>query len=171
MTQESEVKRLAENVSALQQDMAQVGALVERLDVTIEKLTEVSTTVSQLLAVQGNRLEFQEKVAEKLQDLVEKRRTETESYVKDLHVKIDNVEKDLKNEIDESHDSILQKIEQMQQNSTQQHQQISTQQHQQISEKTNDRIARLEKWMWGAVGGSIVIVWLLDKINIPGLFQ
>lgn len=162
MVQDSEVKKLAENVSALQQDMAQVGALVDRLDVTIEKLTEVSTTVSQLLAVQGNRLEFQEKVAEKLQDLVEKRRTETESYVKDLHVKIDNVEKDLKKDIDESHDSILEKIEQMQQN--------STQQHQQISEKTNERIARLEKWMWGAVGGSIVIVWLLDKINIPGLF-
>lgn len=161
MVQDSEVKKLAENVSALQQDMAQVGALVDRLDVTIEKLTEVSTTVSQLLAVQGNRLEFQEKVAEKLQDLVEKRRAETESYVKDLHVKIDTVEKDLKKDIDESHDSILEKIEQMQKN--------STQQHEQISEKTNDRIARLEKWMWTAAGGAVVVVWLMDKIKLPGI--
>jgi len=46
----SDVKKLAETIATLQTDMAQVGTLVERLDVTIEKLTEVSTHVSNLLA-------------------------------------------------------------------------------------------------------------------------
>lgn len=163
MVSDSEIKKLAENVSNLQQDMAQVGSLVDRLDVTIEKLTEVSSTVSQLLAVQGNRLEFQEKVQEKLQDLVEKRRTETEGYVKDLHIKIDTVEKDLKGDIRDTHTDILEKIGEMQAS--------GTKQHQDISDKMSERIARLEKWMWTIAGGAIVLWFILSQIDLSKVFS
>lgn len=162
MSTDSDLKKLAENVSSLQQDMAQVGALVDRLDVTIEKLTEVSSTVSQLLAVQGNRLEFQEKIQEKLQDLVEKRRTETEGYVKDLHVKIDTVERDLKEDIRDTHLDILSKISEMQDS--------GAQQHQEISDKLGERIARLEKWMWTIAGGGTVVWFILSQIDISKFF-
>lgn len=163
MTTDGDIKRLAENVSSLQQDMAQVGALVDRLDVTIEKLTEVSSTVSQLLAVQGNRLEFQEKVAEKLQDLVEKRRTETEGYVKDLHSKVDNIEKDLKSDIRDTHTDILEKIGEMQAS--------GTKQHQDISDKMSERIARLEKWMWTIAGGATALWIVLSQIDLSKVFS
>lgn len=159
---DSEVKKLAENVSSLQRDMAQVGALVDRLDITIEKLTEVSTTVSQLLAVQGNRLEFQEKVGDKLQDLVERRRVETESYVKDLHIKIDTVEKDLKEDIKGTHLDILEKIGEMQES--------GTKQHQEISDKLGDRITSLEKWMWTIAGGGTVVWFILSQVDISKFF-
>lgn len=162
MSTDSDLKKLAENVSSLQQDMAQVGALVDRLDVTIEKLTEVSSTVSQLLAVQGNRLEFQEKIQEKLQDLVEKRRTETEGYVKDLHVKIDTVERDLKEDIRDTHLDILSKISEMQDS--------GAQQHQEISDKLGERIASLEKWMWTIAGGGTVVWFILSQIDISKFF-
>lgn len=158
MTTDGDIKRLAENVSSLQQDMAQVGALVDRLDVTIEKLTEVSSTVSQLLAVQGNRLEFQEKVAEKLQDLMEKRRTETETYIKDLHVKIDTVEKDVKEDIRETHTDILTKIAEMQA--------AGTKQHQEISDKMSERISRLEKWMWTIAGAGTVLWFVISQVDL-----
>lgn len=158
MVTDSDVKKLAENVSHLQQDMAQVGALVDRLDVTIEKLTEVSSTVSQLLAVQGNRLEFQEKVQEKLQELVEKRRQETDANIKDVYIRIEKVEKDLQNDMVESENKIIAKIESLQVSGTQQHKEMG------------DRIARLEKWMWLVVGGSIVLGYILDKVNIQALF-
>ncbi len=144
--------KLAENVNHLQQDMAQVGVLVDRLDVTIEKLTEVSSTVSQLLAVQGNRLEFQEKVQEKLQDMVEKRRLETENYVKDLYTKIDKVEKDLQTDMDENKDKVLAKIEQLRTEGQQQHKDMEK------------RMVRMEKWMWTIVGGGVAIGFILSRI-------
>ena len=147
-----DLTKLAENVSHLQQDMAQVGALVDRLDVTIEKLTEVSSTVSQLLAVQGNRLEFQEKVQERLQELVEKRRLETESYVKDLYSKIDSVEKELYNEIEASQDKVLKEIKEMRAESTSQHNELK------------GKVQRAEKWMWMMVGGGAVIGFILSRI-------
>ena len=146
------VKKLSEDVSSLQKDMAQVGALVDRLDVTIEKLTEVSSTVSQLLAVQGNRLEFQEKVANKLEDLVEKRRQETEVMVKDLHQKIEKVETDTYKDIETGKDKIITKIEEFQGNSAKQHKEMS------------DRIGRLEKWMWTVVGGGAVLGFLVSVV-------
>lgn len=155
---DTEVKKLAENLNSLQQDMVQVGDLVHRLDVTIEKLTEVSTTVSQLLAVQGNRLEFQEKIAEKLQDLVERRRQETEGYVKDLHIKIDTVERDLKSDIKDTHLDILGKIGEMQES--------GTKQHQDISDKLSERITRLEKWMWTIAGAGTVLWFIINQIDL-----
>lgn len=160
---DSEVKKLAENVSSLQKDMAQVGALVDRLDVTIEKLTEVSTTVSQLLAVQETRLEFHEKVQEKLQDLVEKRRQETDNSIKDVYNRIEKVEKDLQSDMEHTENKIINKIEEMQKS--------STDQHERINKGISDRIDRLEKWMWTAVGGGIVIMWLLNSIDLIKLLN
>ena len=68
-----DLNEIAKEVSALRADMAQINTLVDRLDITIEKLTEVSTNVSQLLAVQGSRLDQQERSSSQLSLLIEKR--------------------------------------------------------------------------------------------------
>jgi hemerythrin superfamily protein len=119
----------------------QVGNLVDRLDVTIEKLTEVSTTVSQLLAVQGNRLDFQEKVAAKLEDLIEKRRVETETMIKDLHKKIEDGQK------------------------------TSSDQHASMNKDIVDRIGKIEKFVWLSLGGGTVIGFILSTFPWENLFQ
>ena len=45
------INKLAEDVSYLNRDMAVVNTLVGRLDTTIDKLTDISSSVSNLLAV------------------------------------------------------------------------------------------------------------------------
>lgn len=147
------LEKLNDSVSALQRDMATVGTLVDRLDITIEKLTEVSTTVSQLLAVQGNRLEVQEKVQEKLQDMVEKRRLETEQSVKDIYSKMGQVETDLQEDMDKNHDKVITKIEELQKAGAEQHKEV------------NERIGRLEKWMWTLIGGSAIVAFLFNNFE------
>lgn len=158
MTTDSDVKKLSENVASLQKDMAQVGTLVDRLDVTIEKLTEVSSTVSQLLAVQGNRLEFQEKVQERLEKMVEDRRSEMDKNIKDVYVRIEKVEKDLQEDMDDNYTKIAAKIEELKKEGTEQHKVL------------NDRMTRMEKWMWMLIGGGIVIGTLFDKIDFSKFF-
>ena len=76
------VDKLAEDVSYLRKDMAVVGALVDRLDTTIDKLTDISNSVSNLLAVHETKLTSQEIVSKQLSDLVETRRMETEDKIK-----------------------------------------------------------------------------------------
>ena len=146
----SDVKKLSETISTLQQDMAQVGTLVDRLDVTIEKLTEVSTRVSELLAVQGTRLETQEKVSEQIQALIEKRRIETDTNIKDVYVRVEKVEKDLYDEIEASQEKVLKEIKEMRAESTQQHNELK------------GKVNRLEKWMWTVIGGIAVVSFLIQ---------
>jgi DNA repair exonuclease SbcCD ATPase subunit len=158
-TTAADINNLIANVSSLQKDMAQVGTLVDRLDITIEKLTEVSTTVSQLLAVQGNRLEYQEKVADQLQGLVEQRRQESEASFRDMGKKLEKVETDLFEELDSNHEKILAEIKSLKKDSAEQHIAMG------------ERMTRLEKWMWILMGGGAILVFVIDKINIAGLFH
>jgi predicted transcriptional regulator len=158
MTTDSDVKKLSENVASLQKDMAQVGTLVERLDVTIEKLTEVSSTVSQLLAVQGNRLEFQEKIQERLEKMVEDRRSETSRSIKEVYVRIENVERGLQEDMDDGYNKIAVKLEQLGKEGSDQHKVL------------NDRMTRMEKWMWMLIGGGVVVGALFSNINFPAIF-
>lgn len=146
----SDVKKLAETISTLQQDMAQVGTLVDRLDVTIEKLTEVSTRVSELLAVQGTRLLNQEKVSEQIQELIEKRRVETDTNIKDVYIRVERVEKDLYNEIEASQEKVLKEIKEMRAESTTQHNELK------------GKVNRLEKWMWTCIGAVVVISFAIQ---------
>jgi uncharacterized coiled-coil protein SlyX len=151
---QSNIQSLSTKVADLQKDMAQVGTLVDRLDITIEKLTEVSTTVSQLLAVQGSRLEFQEKVAERLQEVVEKRRQETDNNIRELYVRIEKVESDLHGDIDRQNERVIDEIKSLRADGEKQHKEM------------NERITRLEKWMWTVVGAVLVVSFLFDKVNI-----
>ena len=150
MVTNSDVKKLADTISTLQQDMAQVGTLVERLDVTIEKLTEVSTRVSELLAVQGTRLLNQEKVSEQIQTLIETRRVETDTNIKDVYIRVERVEKDLYNEIEASQEKVLKEIKEMRAESTTQHNELK------------NKVNRLEKWMWTCIGAIVVISFIIQ---------
>jgi hypothetical protein len=75
-------KAIVEDISYLKQDMAKVGLLVDRLDVTIDKLTEVSTNISQLLAVHETKITSQELLLKQQTDLMEKRRQEVKKNCK-----------------------------------------------------------------------------------------
>lgn len=154
-----DLRKIEDNVAGLQKDMAQVGLLVDRLDTTIQKLTEVSSAVSQLLAVQSNRLEVQEKNSDKIQELIEQRRVEHDKAIKELYSRIDDVEIDLQKEMKEYQEKVLEKIDELKTDGSTQHQQIS------------DRMSKLERWMWIVIGGGVVIGFLIDKIKLSSLFS
>jgi hypothetical protein len=158
MNDTSTIKKLETEVNSLQRDMAQIGVLVDRLDITIEKLTEVSTTVSRLLAVQENRLENQEKIADKLQTSFENHKSETNKTVKEIYVKIQDVEADLLKDMESNQDKVIKKIDELKTEGSTQHKEMS------------DRMTRLERWMWILIGGGVVLGFIAQNINLGNLF-
>lgn len=70
---------LQTKVAILEKDISQFAGLFERLDQTIEKLTDVSQTIKQLLAVHESRLNTQEKVSE---DIIRDMNKEVDRLVK-----------------------------------------------------------------------------------------
>jgi len=152
------IEKVVETVNKLQQDMTQVGSLVGRLDITIEKLTEVSTTVSQLLAVQGNRIEFHEKEAEKVSRILDERRNEQNIHIKEVYTRIEHVENDLRREVHNSYQKVSDKIDSTQTN--------ADASRKEFNKELTDRIGRLEKWIWSLAGGSLVAIWVLNNLDL-----
>ena len=141
------------NVAMLQRDVAQFNKLVDRIDTTIQKLTEVSSNVSKLLAVQDNRIMSQEKLTSQFERMFEKRKEETDDNVKQINDKIDTVESTLYKEVETNHDKVILKLESLSQ-------EIKNQ-----NTSTNDRISKIEKWMWTGAGILMVITILVDKVR------
>jgi DNA repair exonuclease SbcCD ATPase subunit len=150
--------KLVADVSYLQQDMAKVGALVDRHDTIIDKLTEVSTSLSQLMAVHESKLTAQELIMKQTTDLVEKRRMEVEDKVQQLHGRISSGERELGTKIEDQYDDIMTEIKEMRQESQTQHTALS------------DRITAMEKWHWLIIGGSIIVGVLISQVNLTQLF-
>jgi len=146
------VNKLAEDMSYLRKDMAVVGALVDRLDTTIDKLTDISTSVSSLLAVHETKLTSQEIISKQLSELVEARRVETDDKIQILHERISSGERELKISIDEQYDELMKEIKEMRAESANQHTTLS------------ERITKMEKWMWTVIGGSAIVGGLITII-------
>jgi ABC-type siderophore export system fused ATPase/permease subunit len=151
--------KLAADVTHLQTDMAKVGQLVDRLDITISKLTEVSTSLSQLMAVHEAKLTAQDIVMKQTTDLVEKRRVEVEDKVQQLHARISSGEKELSTKIENQYDDLMTEIKEMRAESVKQHNALG------------DRINTMEKWHWIVIGGAIVIGTLLSQFNFSHFFS
>jgi ABC-type transporter Mla subunit MlaD len=142
----------------VEREVGQLTTLVDRIDTTLTKLTDLSTTVSQILAVQGNRLEVQEKAGEKLEKLIETRRIDNERAIREVGTRIDDLEADLYEEIKNNNENVIKEIKGLRKEAGDQHDDIST------------RMTRLEKWMWLFIGGGVVLGFILDKVNLISLF-
>jgi len=154
----ADVQKIKEDVTDLQQDMAKVGLLVDRLDSTLEKLTDISTGVSKLLAVHEAKLTSQEILTKSTIDLVESRRVENDNKIQQLHGRISSGEKQMSEKIDKQYDDIMKEIKELRVESTKQHESLST------------RITTLEKLIWIAVGGAAIISYVIGQINFSSLF-
>ena len=131
-------------------EMSVISTVVERLDAAVEKLTEVSSSVSQMLAVHDNRIDQQEKVSDQLSGLIEQRRIETEENIRILHKRITDTDKEIRIDSDRKVEEIIKEIREMRQENQSQHTVVS------------DRINRLEKWIWIVSGGGMVVGFLLS---------
>ena len=152
------VNKLIEDVSYLSRDMAVVNTLVGRLDMTIDKLTDISSSVSNLLAVHETKLTSQEIISKQLSDLVEARRVETDDKIQILHERISSGERELKENIDDQYDELMKEIKEMRAESTIQHNTLS------------DRITTMEKWMWTVIGGSAIVGGIISLVPWSTIF-
>jgi predicted nucleic acid-binding Zn-ribbon protein len=115
--------------------------IVEKLDLSIDKLTEVSNNVSKLLAVHDTRL-----------NVIEKDTVRNEDDIRDIHVKMDNIAKEINKKLDEA-----------MANSVEGHARIQAA----IEEKLKGidaRVRVLEVWRWLVIGGALAIGWIINKI-------
>ena len=119
-------------IAGLKKDIENVNTLNGRLDTAIEKLTDVSTSIKQMLAVHEEKISRQEQIDEIIFEKLKERAGE-----------IDNVHKELSKEIQQVEKKLLLEIRQMKLD-------------------IGGRVGILEKYKWLVLGGAIVIGWILS---------
>ena len=119
-------------IAGLKKDIENVNNLNGRLDLAIEKLTDVSTSIKQMLAVHEEKISRQEQIDEIIFDKLKERAGEIDTVHRELTKEIQQVEKRLLLEI------------------------------KQLKLDIGGRVGILERYKWLVLGGAIVLGWIIS---------
>ena len=143
-------------VAVLKSDVTRMTSLFEKLDTAIERMGDVSNSIARMLAVHEERLNKQDDIDEELFTLVEKRKQELQSDIKDLHSRITTVSRELSDDINETEQRIMTAMtygtSEIKKCITDETKAITKQQM-----ELENRVTELERWKWLIMGGSIAL--------------
>ena len=127
-------------VALLKKEVSDIKVIFSRLDIAIEKITDVSSCVNRMLAVHEEKIANQEEAQSRAN-------TEFTTDIKELHSRVTSNYKELTDMITQHHKEQALQI-------------------QQIKNDLNSRVGILERWRWLIIGGSIVIGFIIQKFLI-----
>ncbi len=117
-----------------------MSIFLDRLSNNIDKLTEVSSNLSQLTAVQVAKIQQTEKIINFVSETVD-------NNDKLIHQKVDKMEDEIYREIEKSRGMILQEVKELTAK----------------IEKMNAKMEQMQRWIWIVTGGAMVVGALLSK--------
>jgi chromosome segregation ATPase len=135
---------LETEVKLLKKELGDQQKIHNRIDVAIEKLTDVSNSIHRMLAVHEEKISRQEEAIEGAEKLLEDRRNELSLKIDELHSRITTNSKEIMSAASAQH--------------AQQNKEI-----QKIKDELAARVGLLEKWRHVLIGGSIVIGFIIHK--------
>jgi len=142
------MSELETEVKLLKKELHDQKRIHDRLDVAIEKLTDVSNSIHRMLAVHEEKLTRQEEAIFQAEEQIEVRRTEVLKQITELHSRITTNTKEIMTAAAQQHAKQNKEI-------------------QRIRDELVSRVGVLEKWRHVLIGGSIVIGFILHKfINL-----
>lgn len=140
---------LETEVKLLKKELEDQRSVHNRLDIAIEKLTDLSNSIHRMLAVHEEKLDRQDEAITDAGGQLEKRRTEILTKIEDLHSRITTNTKEIMAAAATQH--------------AEQNKEI-----QKIRDELKDRVGILEKWRHVLIGASIVAGFVLQKYMVIG---
>ena len=135
---------LETDVELLKKELHNQKKIHDRLDVAIEKLTDVSNSIHRMLAVHEEKLTKQEEAIIDAEQKIEVRRSELSKQIDELHSRITTNTKELMSLGTAQHEKHSKEIKR-------------------LSDNINNRVGVLEKWRWLIIGGAIIAGFILNK--------
>ena len=140
---------LETEVELLKKELHDQKRIHDRLDIAIEKLTDVANSIHRMLAVHEEKIARQEEAIIEAEQQIEVRRPELSSKIDELHSRITTNTKEIMGAAAQQH--------------LEQNKEI-----QKIRDELSTRVGVLEKWRWIIIGGSIIIGFIAQKFMIIG---
>ena len=140
---------LETEVELLKKELHDQRKIHDRLDIAIEKLTDVSNSIHRMLAVHEEKIARQEEALFEAENKIEERRSELSSKIDELHSRITTNTKEIMSAAASQHQEQNKEI-------------------QKIRDELSTRVGVLEKWRWIIIGGSIIAGFIIQKYMILG---
>jgi len=126
------------SIEILRNEVKSVANVNVKLDNTIDKLTDISSSIKSMLAVHEEKLSKNEDIDKAIFSLLENRRKESDNKFEDIHSRLNKSVKDLRDEVELSEKRLMCEIKQLNVN-------------------LGNRVGMLEKYRWMIIGGAIIV--------------
>jgi len=140
----SDLENLKTEIALLKKD-AKTGELIhQRLEIAIDKLSEIVISCKQMLAQQEQKLTRAEQTDDDIFITLESRRKEWDNDLKELHSRITTNTRELREHQVHSENKMLNEIRM-------------------VRTQLSERVGVLEKWRWLIIGGSIILGLMMSN--------
>ena len=140
----SDIDNLKTEIALLKKD-AKTGELIHsRLEIAIDKLSEIVISCKQMLAQQEQKLTRAEQTDDDIFITLESRRKEWDNDLKELHSRITTNTRELREHQVHSENKMLNEIRM-------------------VRTQLSERVGVLEKWRWLIIGGSIILGLMMSN--------
>ena len=140
----ADLEKLKTQVALLEQDAKTSEQIHQRLEVAIDKLTDITISLKGMLVQQETKLQKAEETDNDIFITLESRRKEWDNDLKELHSRITTNTRELREHQVISENKMLNEMRA-------------------IRQQLDQRVAVLEKWRWIIVGGSIFVGLMLSN--------
>jgi predicted nucleic acid-binding Zn-ribbon protein len=147
------VKSLETELAIVKNEIGQIAHLFSKLEITLEKITNVSTNVSQILAVHERRLQENDLQFESVKNRMEISDGRVKDDIKDLHSRVTSTSREVEEKMSKEIDKVLHAIQDLKIHMLEK------------DNKLEERIETLERWRWIMVGILIAAGIFLPEIR------
>lgn len=131
------------DVAILKRDIDRMGELFDKIDITIEKLSDVSISLNRMIAVQETRLVQQEDTTRRIFTIIEEQRKQTEDKYDVINTRLNRIRDEMKDDMLTVTNKMADKID-----------------------KLTTWITHIDRWKFAIIGGALVIGFLISRLPI-----
>ena len=139
-----DLSKIETKIALLEQDAKSAEQIHNKLEIAIEKLTDITISLKSMLIQQETKLAKAEEVDNDIFVTLESRRLEWDNDLKELHSRITTNSRELREHQVISENKMLNELRN-------------------IRNQLDNRVAVLEKWRWIIVGGSIIVGLMISN--------
>jgi len=149
---------------AVESEIEVLKSVVNKLDSSLEKISEVSNSIGKLLAVHDQRIINLEKDVDAREDDVKELHSRITVQTKEIVDKISQLEKTIENKMRENADIAFANIREHAALTQLQHDAVKSEIKVEVS-GLDERLDVLDRWKWYVMGVVAVIVFIITNIK------
>lgn len=131
-------------IELVKRDVVAIGRLCERIDSNVEEMKKVTADISRIISLQDQKIKMQDEKSNDIERTITQQRNEHDRDIGDLNNRINTVNRDLTNKIEQTESVILSEIKT-------------------LKKELTDSIGQINTWRYMVMGGIALAVFFVSN--------